>query len=56
MSEMSDKRNAAAPEKSDPPGKPFRTPNKNKTHPAPETATDGHPVEKDKEQKEQKET
>jgi hypothetical protein len=30
-------------EKRDPPGKPFRTPNKTKTHPAPETATDGDP-------------
>lgn len=28
--------------KVDPPGKPFRTPGKNKTHPAPEVATDGH--------------
>ena len=26
----------------DPPGKPFRTPNKTKTHPAPEVGTDGH--------------
>lgn len=25
------------------PGKPFRTPNKTKTHPAPERATDGEP-------------
>lgn len=27
----------------DHPGKPFRTPNKTKTHPAPERATDGEP-------------
>lgn len=27
----------------DPPGKPFRTPNKTKTHPAPERGTDGEP-------------
>lgn len=27
----------------DHPGKPFRTPNKTKTHPAPERATDGKP-------------
>jgi hypothetical protein len=24
------------------PGKPFRTPGKNQTHPAPDAATDGH--------------
>lgn len=30
-------------ERRDPPGKPFRTPNKTKTHPAPERATDGEP-------------
>ena len=30
--------------KVDHPGKPFRTPGKNKTHPAPEVATDGHKV------------
>jgi hypothetical protein len=34
--------------KPDPPGKPFRTPNKTKTHPAPETGTDGDPPEKPK--------
>lgn len=28
--------------KVDHPGKPFRTPGKNKTHPAPDIATDGH--------------
>ncbi len=27
----------------DHPGKPFRTPSKNKTHPAPEIGTDGDP-------------
>ncbi len=27
----------------DHPGKPFRTPNKTKTHPAPERGTDGEP-------------
>ena len=34
--------------KPDHPGKPFRTPNKTKTHPAPDVATDGHhsPLEK----------
>ena len=32
--------------KRDHPGKPFRTPNKTKTHPAPETGTDGDPREK----------
>lgn len=30
-------------ERRDYPGKPFRTPNKTKTHPAPERATDGEP-------------
>ena len=30
----------------DHPGKPFRTPNKTKTHPAPERATDGEPKPK----------
>ena len=30
--------------KRDHPGKPFRTPNKTKTHPAPETGTDGDPT------------
>lgn len=29
--------------RADHPGKPFRTPNKTKTHPAPESATDGEP-------------
>ena len=28
-------------------GKPFRTPNKTKTHPAPERATDGEPKSRD---------
>ena len=32
--------------RADPPGKPFRTPNKTKTHPAPERATDGEPKPK----------
>jgi hypothetical protein len=36
-------RPADEPVKRDPPGKPFRTPAKNKTHPAPETATDADP-------------
>jgi hypothetical protein len=31
----------------DHPGKPFRTPNKTKTHPAPERATDGEPKPRD---------
>jgi hypothetical protein len=30
----------------DHPNKPFRTPNKTKTHPAPERGTDGEPGEK----------
>ncbi len=33
-------------ESRDHPNKPFRTPNKNKTHPAPERATDGEPEHK----------
>jgi hypothetical protein len=33
--------------KYDHPGKPFRTPNKNATHPAPDRAADGEPVRKD---------
>jgi len=38
-------------DKKDPPGKPFRTPNKTKTHPAPDVGTDGHhsPPEPEKE-------
>lgn len=31
----------------DHPNKPFRTPNKTKTHPAPERATDGEPKSRD---------
>ncbi|HVY90720.1 MAG TPA: hypothetical protein VG942_17775 [Hyphomonadaceae bacterium] len=36
-----DKRDETEPK--DPPGKPFRTPNKTKTHPAPQHGTDGEP-------------
>ena len=35
-------------ERSDPPGKPFRTPNKTKTHPAPHHGTDGEARPADK--------
>ena len=34
----------------DHPNKPFRTPNKTKTHPAPEVGTDGHRQKPDGEQ------
>ena len=34
------------PGEPDHPNKPFRTPNKNKTHPAPERGTDGEPDKK----------
>jgi hypothetical protein len=52
MTSTPEKRDPVEPEKRDPPGKPFRTPGKNKTHPAPETATDGHPPRKDEEREE----
>lgn len=49
MSTPRDPKDAETPKQhSDHPGKPFRTPNKTKTHPAPERATDGEPKPREK--------